>query len=160
MRMHTISKHDLQITRYKELYGLFEIIEQVFHKCHICGKLVLLDNDALGIHIKKTHKMKEKDYKERFMIYVSQSTSKMESQPNKIPDEATPRTRLVSSRQQPRFPAPSSYRYHPLASGSDHIDPQPRLCQVTRIPGQTTDWQNCDITQTWSGQSNPKTGRT
>jgi len=99
MRMHTISKHDLQITRYKELYGLFEIIEQVFHKCHICGKIVLLDNDALGGHIKSTHKMKEKDYKERFMTYANKSSSKVESQPSKIPDE---KSKKVGSKQ-PQF---------------------------------------------------------
>ena len=62
-------KHELQITKYKDLYGPFEIIEKVFHKCHLCGKILLLDSDAMGGHIKGTHKMKEKEYKERFMTY-------------------------------------------------------------------------------------------
>ena len=34
----------------------------MWHSCHLCGKLVLLDSDALGAHIKNIHKMKEKDY--------------------------------------------------------------------------------------------------
>jgi len=71
MRSHTMKQHDLQITKYKDLYGPFEIIEKVFHKCHLCGKILLLDSDAMGGHIKGTHKMKEKVYKERFMTNYS-----------------------------------------------------------------------------------------
>jgi len=68
MRGHTQSRHNLQITLYKEKYGPFEIIEpKVYHKCYICGKVVLLDNDWLGGHIKSTHKMKEKAYKDKYM---------------------------------------------------------------------------------------------
>ena len=62
-------KHKMQITRYKEMYGPFEIIEHVFHKCHLCGKILLLDSDAMGGHIKGTHKMKEREYKEKYFIY-------------------------------------------------------------------------------------------
>jgi len=69
MRFHTKEKHMLQITKYKELYGPFQIIQPVFHKCKLCGKIVLLDSDTLGGHIKGVHKMKEKMYKERFMTY-------------------------------------------------------------------------------------------
>ena len=71
-------KHKLQITKYKELHGPFEIIEHVYHKCHLCGKILLLDCDAMGGHIKGIHKMKEKLYKEQYMIYSNQS-SKIES---------------------------------------------------------------------------------
>ena len=78
MRRHTKLKHKMRITKYKELHGPFEITEHVFHKCHLCDKILLLDNDAMGGHIKFTHKMKEKVYKEQFMYYSSQS-SKTES---------------------------------------------------------------------------------
>jgi len=71
MRSHTLSKHGIQITRYKEIHGPFEIIEKVFHKCYLCGKLVLLDSDSLGGHIKGTHKLKEKDYKEKYCNYAT-----------------------------------------------------------------------------------------
>ena len=47
-----------------ELHGPFKIIEHVYHKCHLCDKILILDNDAMGGHIKFTHKMKEKVYKE------------------------------------------------------------------------------------------------
>ena len=85
MRAHTQNVHNLQITKYKEIHGQFEILEVptlklphitcfysvqvVWHSCHICGKLVLMDSDALGGHIKGTHKMKEKDYKEQYCVY-------------------------------------------------------------------------------------------
>lgn len=75
MRTHTLAKHNIQITKYKEIHGPFEIIEKVFHKCYICGKLVLLDSDWLGGHIKGTHKMKEKEYKDKYCNYAS-STNK------------------------------------------------------------------------------------
>merc|ERR1719430_2085990 len=92
MRSHTMLKHNLQITKYKELYGPFQIIEHVFHKCHLCGKIMLLDCDAMGGHIKGTHKMKEREYKKTFMtsssassIYSNQtsSTSKVKSSVSK-----------------------------------------------------------------------------
>ena len=47
----------------------FYYVQVVWHSCHICGKLVLMDSDALGGHIKGTHKMKEKDYKEQYCVY-------------------------------------------------------------------------------------------
>ena len=70
MRSHTLMKHRIQITRYKQIHGPFEIIEKVFHKCYLCGKIVLLDSDSLGGHIKGTHKMKEKAYKEEYCNYA------------------------------------------------------------------------------------------
>ena len=69
MRSHTVQSHGVQITKYKEMYGQLEIIEKVFHKCHLCGKIVLLDSDTLGAHIKRAHKMKERAYKKKFCIY-------------------------------------------------------------------------------------------
>ena len=69
MRIHTVWSHGVQITKYKEMYGQFEIIEKVFHKCHLCGKVVLLDSDTLGAHIKRVHNMKERTYKKTFCIY-------------------------------------------------------------------------------------------
>jgi len=67
MRSHTKQVHKMQISSYKEKFGQLTIIDKVYHKCHICGKVVLLDNDVLGGHVKHSHKMTEKDYKEMFM---------------------------------------------------------------------------------------------
>jgi len=68
MRNHTLSAHKLQITKYKEEYGPFELLQEVWHACHLCGELVLLDNDHLGGHIKSVHKMKEKAYKDQYIV--------------------------------------------------------------------------------------------
>ena len=76
MRMHTINSHGMQITKYKEMYGQFEIIKKVFHKCHLCGKIVLFDSDTLGAHIKRAHQMKEKTYKKKFCISKSAAGTK------------------------------------------------------------------------------------
>ena len=35
---------------------------------------MLLDSDALGGHIKNIHKMKEKDYKDKYCVYVKQKS--------------------------------------------------------------------------------------
>jgi hypothetical protein len=106
MRFHTLTNHKLQITRYKELYGPFEIIEHVFHKCHICGKILLLDSDAMGGHIKGTHKMKEKVYKERFMINTNQPGFKSEpktiEESSKIKSE-TKTSEVVPKKSKERF---------------------------------------------------------
>lgn len=87
MRLHTL-KHGLQITKFKEIHGNFHedksmIVEIVYHKCHLCGKLILLDNDALGGHIKGVHKWTEKDYKGQFMTL---SVSKGHPTPQKNVD--------------------------------------------------------------------------
>ena len=56
----------------------------MWHACHLCGKLVLLDSDALGGHIKNIHKMKEKDYKDKYCVYVKQKS--MTPQPSEQDD--------------------------------------------------------------------------
>ena len=45
---------------------------------------MLLDSDALGGHIKNIHKMKEKDYKDKYCVYVKQKS--MTPQPSKRDD--------------------------------------------------------------------------
>eukprot|EP00092_Neocalanus_flemingeri_P040386 GFUD01043985.1.p1 GENE.GFUD01043985.1~~GFUD01043985.1.p1 ORF type:complete len:347 (-),score=77.20 GFUD01043985.1:115-1155(-) len=120
MRSHTLSKHELQITRYKELYGPFEVIENVFHKCHICGKIVLLDNDALGGHIKGTHKMKEKDYKERFMVYAHQSEGKVESSKTNSKIKKT-----ESVRSKPQYDFKTSFPDYEYSCNLKHCE----LCE-------------------------------
>ena len=55
MRNHTRSVHNLPITDYKLKYGQLDIIDVVHHKCHLCGKVVLMDHDAIGAHVKGIH---------------------------------------------------------------------------------------------------------
>ena len=55
----------------------------VYHKCELCGKLVLLDGDFLGAHIKNKHKMKESVYYNQYMINNPAKSSKKQSKKNK-----------------------------------------------------------------------------
>merc|ERR1719318_700021 len=100
MRSHTMTKHGLQITKYKDLYGPFEIIEKVFHKCHLCGKILLLDSDAMGGHIKSTHKMKEKEYNERFMTYTDRKAESKIGSTASMKKSQPSSSKATSSREQ------------------------------------------------------------
>merc|ERR1719447_337077 len=68
MRSHTLSAHKMRITKYKEVYGPLNLLEEVWHACYLCGQLVLLDNDHLGSHIKSAHKLAEKTYKDQYIV--------------------------------------------------------------------------------------------
>jgi len=98
MRSHTLSKHELQITKYKEQYGQHDIIEKVFHKCKLCDKIVLLANDILGGHIKSAHKMKERVYKEKYMNCVDpkQTSNQSENQFESNKTETSTKSQMQS----------------------------------------------------------------
>ena len=55
---------------------------------------MLLDSDALGHHIKNTHKMKEKDYKDKYCVYMKQKS--MTPQPSEQDDGS----RNIAKRKQ------------------------------------------------------------
>jgi len=118
MRSHTMIKHKLQITKYKELHGPFEIIEHVYHKCHLCGKILLLDCDAMGGHIKGIHKMKEKEYKEQFMIYSNQS-SKTE---NSCGEKVAVKKKVLKSDPEVEYDLKSTFPDYEYSCASRHCD--------------------------------------
>ena len=61
------------------MYGQFEIIEKVFQKCHLCGKIVLIDSDILGGHTKGIHKMKKKVHNKKHCTYKTTAGAKKSS---------------------------------------------------------------------------------
>ena len=65
-------------------------LQDVWHRCHICDELVLMDKDVLGGHIKGTHNMKEKEYKEQFCIY--------KQKPRETRQEERPQKKLKGSK--------------------------------------------------------------
>ena len=69
LRNHTRSKHGITITVYKEMFGTnIKIIEEIYHKCGICGKSILLDSDSVVSHLKKRgHSTTHKQYNKKFM---------------------------------------------------------------------------------------------
>jgi len=69
LRGHTRAKHDINITAYKQSFGItkLELVKEVYHKCAICGQLLLLDSDTIAAHIPR-HKITHKNYNANFMI--------------------------------------------------------------------------------------------
>ena len=59
LRKHVAHKHSITFTEYKLRYGgdpKRQIINTVYHPCLLCKKVVLLDTDELGKHLKE-HKL-------------------------------------------------------------------------------------------------------
>ena len=54
LRSHTKSAHKTTITEYKAQFGSDLVpIEIIYHRCGICGELVLLDSDHIAVHLKR-----------------------------------------------------------------------------------------------------------
>ena len=49
MRNHTKKVHGIRITDYKQQYGQLteHLVAKVFHKCGVCGRVLLLDPDVV-----------------------------------------------------------------------------------------------------------------
>ena len=84
MRSHTLGRHKVRITKYKEIHGPFIIIDIVYHKCQLCEKLILLDSDFLGVHIRTIHKMTEREYKDKYMFKINNKSEKEEKWKNNM----------------------------------------------------------------------------
>ena len=69
MRGHTRRMHDITITDYKVRYGplIDHVVEEVFHRCGICNKAMLLDGDYLKPHA-QSHKMSLKEYSSQYLV--------------------------------------------------------------------------------------------
>ena len=68
MRNHTKKIHGIRITAYKQKYGQLteHLVEKVFHKCGVCGRVLLLDPDILAPHV-RNHGMSHKHYSAKYM---------------------------------------------------------------------------------------------
>ena len=86
MRFHTLSKHAMHISSYKKEHGALEIVKKIFHRCFICGKLVLWDNDKIGFHMKFQHKIVEREY---FAKYCLKAEKYLEALDNKESSEVS-----------------------------------------------------------------------
>ena len=84
MRLHTRIKHAMQLSSYKKEHGALEIMKKIFHRCFICGKLVLWDSDKIGFHMKFQHRILEREYNAKYGINLDKS---LEAPDNKEPLE-------------------------------------------------------------------------
>jgi len=70
LRSHTKSAHKTTITEYKAQFGSDLVpIEIIYHRCGICGELVLLDSDHIAVHLKRPgHYITHKNYNDGYMV--------------------------------------------------------------------------------------------
>ena len=69
LRSHTKSEHKMTITEYKAQFGATLVpVETVYHKCGLCGKLVLFDSDHISDHLRRAGHMTHKEYNDGFMV--------------------------------------------------------------------------------------------
>jgi len=70
MRSHTKAVHNLSISDYKRKFGdpRTHVVDPVYHKCGLCGVLILLDGDSLASHCNGMHKMVLSAYSSQFLI--------------------------------------------------------------------------------------------
>ena len=48
-------------------------MKKIFHRCFICGKLVLWDSDKIGFHMKFQHRILEREYNAKYCINLDES---------------------------------------------------------------------------------------
>ena len=70
LRSHTRAAHDMTIKDYSELTGPIILIEEVFHRCQLCGDLVLLDRDSMASHLRAVghRRISHSEYNRVFMV--------------------------------------------------------------------------------------------
>ena len=81
LRSHTATAHKVPISEYKRRFGTkLPLLETVKHRCGVCGELVLLDNDAIAVHLRRpghprvTHKV----YNSTYMVNSSRGIKRGE----------------------------------------------------------------------------------
>jgi len=69
----------MNIADYKANYGELkkDIIEMVYHECGLCGQVLLLDSDVIAMHLRQKHQITHKNYNEKYMQLVQQSSNKV-----------------------------------------------------------------------------------
>ena len=78
MRSHTKKNHGLTIMDYRGKYGQLVPLEEIYHKCGLCGYELLLDSDNVMIHLKNSHKITHANYNAEFMITARGRPSRVE----------------------------------------------------------------------------------
>ena len=88
----------MQLSSYKKGHGALEIMKKIFHRCFICGKLVLWDSDKIGFHMKFQHRILEREYNAKYGINLDES---LEAPDKKEPLEVGkyPQMRNISKKE-------------------------------------------------------------
>ena len=77
LRKHTKKEHSLDIKAYKLKFGTeFMYLRKCFHKCKICGKELLLEQDTIASHARFVHKLSSKEYNDQYMTMKRNTPTK------------------------------------------------------------------------------------
>ena len=76
MRGHTKKSHKMTIATYRERFGQLadHMVEEVYHKCRMCDKTLLLDADLIYHHA-RTHGLSFKEYTSKYMTLKNKRKS-------------------------------------------------------------------------------------
>ena len=76
MRGHTKKSHKMGIATYRERFGQLadHMVEEVYHKCRMCDKTLLLDADLIYHHA-RTHGLSFKEYTSKYMTLKNKRKS-------------------------------------------------------------------------------------
>ena len=92
MRFHTSRTHSMPIKTYKEKYGNHrqQMVKEVYHKCGVCRKDMLLDSDDIKNHLYR-HGLSQKLYNSKFLaenkpLEKEEKTDDVETEPISILD--------------------------------------------------------------------------
>jgi len=78
LRAHTRDDHQMNVTAYKEKFGSeYDFVNEVYHKCKMCGIELLLCPDSIASHARSHHKMTAKEYTDKY-ITKSKSSNRCE----------------------------------------------------------------------------------
>ena len=97
LRGHTRKCHNLTITRYKELHGNLQLLEEVHHPCGLCGDCILLDSDAIASHLHVKHAgTTHKQYNDDFMATSKNTFMTKDLETNAVKEEDIVSTPLIA----------------------------------------------------------------
>ena len=76
MRGHTKKSHKMTIATYRERFGQLadHMVEEVYHKCRMCDKTLLLDADLIYHHA-RTHGLSFKEYTSKYLTLKNKRKS-------------------------------------------------------------------------------------
>ena len=100
MRSHAKNMHGITIKEYRSMYGYHRehIVKEVYHKCGLCQKDLLLDQDDIHMHVRK-HKFSLREYNAKFIMKSkTKSNRTIKKQPEALSkDDETDTTKEIDS---------------------------------------------------------------
>ena len=92
LRKHVASRHSLNMTNYKKIYGdpRKQIIQLIYHPCNLCKKVMLFDTVDISKHVTKKHSLLFNVYSKLHMEKGSGIIKKSKPSESSIPVKPIP----------------------------------------------------------------------